>query len=100
MAITRIAFVLFITTFTFFVIQLSALAGSQLILGIDPTEVGIVEGNLGILTFPFFVLDNLFIFIQLATVSSEFFILALFLLPIFAIGFIWSIIEIIAIAIP
>lgn len=98
--VTRIGYVVFTTLFLFFVIQVSALVGASIIAGFDAVPVSVNTGNLTILTFPLFILENFFIFISLMSVSSEFLLLGTILIPAFVIGFLWAVIEIIAIAIP
>jgi len=86
------------TTFLFFVIQISAMAGATLIKNApSPPAAPSTPGALELLSF---ILNNIVFFFNLMAISTDFLIFGAVVLTPFIIFLLWIIIELIADLIP
>ncbi len=91
--VTRLGFIFGATVFLFFVTQVSALIGSEIISGFQPLfELQLT--SIPLLDTILFLFNNIGVFLGLLAISTEIQILSIILTPIL-LGVLWSIIEVI-----
>jgi len=83
--LTKLEFILFYSFFLFFVMQISAMAGTSIVSGIAPPKAPTGIGDA--------VLSNFGYFFKMMTVSTTFGIFGTLILTPLVIGLIWIIIE-------
>jgi hypothetical protein len=90
---TKVWFILYYSLFLFTIIEISALAGSDLIKN-SPTPPTIPPNPSGF-DYLVFVLNNVGYFFTLMTISTEYAIFGVIVLTPFTIAMIWAILELI-----
>ncbi len=91
MGLSKLEFILFYSTFLFFIMQLSAMAGYTVISNAPPTPE--LSGTPSVLDSLIWVFANLGYFFALMTVSTEFFLFGVMILTPFVVGVVWMLLE-------
>ncbi len=87
----KLSFILFYSTFLFFIMQISAMAGADIVQNAPTTPT--MSGTPNVVTYLVWVFANMGYFFSLMAVSSEFFLFGVFILTPFIIGMVWTILE-------
>jgi len=93
--LTSIDIILFYSFFLFFVIELSAMAGTTIVKGVSPPTVPPLPTWATGFTGLFYVVNNISYFFTLMTVSTPYKILGIVIFTPFTIILIWIIIRLI-----
>lgn len=91
--VTKLEFILFYSLFLGFVVQMSALAGANIVKDAPPPPT--IPPEPTIIDYIVYPIKNIGYFFRLMAVSSDFLLFGALLLSPFLVGLIWTIIELV-----